>query len=165
MSRYNLTSQSHGDHGTLISNWVEERALLQTTGVTRYDPVHHEGVLPSNTHTRIISHIATTDYTQPQSRLDYQRPDAKDYSEKIFHLAQWNDATRAQRYIQCGMPPVKENEFESTYGRSYKAVPHTAGNSSVSSFFPTLYQSNPSTAARPRTARTPESFMKHEHSD
>jgi hypothetical protein len=53
LARYNLEhgDPSHGDHATLISNWVEERALREKTGQTRHQVI--------NTHHRILLVVAS----------------------------------------------------------------------------------------------------------
>jgi len=164
MSRYNLTSQSRGDHATLIANWVEERALLTTTGVTRNEPLALEGIIPSTTHSRIISHsqCETSNFpTETNSNISYHLHDCKNYSSmnKIHNIAKWNETTRNKRFSESQIIEPIENNFETNYQRNYKNIPGHTNNNNSSSFFPTLYQSNPMASQRDRVIRSPESFL------
>lgn len=57
-ARYNLEhgDPSHGDHATLIANWVEERALRNTTGHTRHSELALEKVVDMGTFQRCVAH-------------------------------------------------------------------------------------------------------------
>lgn len=65
---YNKKSEPRGEHGTLIGNWVEERALQQTTGFTRYEDLAIEKKALDQTQDRIVSHRDNAD--AGQARLE-----------------------------------------------------------------------------------------------
>ena len=68
IARYNLEhgDPSHGDHATLIANWVEERALRSATGHTRHSELALEKVVDMRTFQRCIAH---TDNQQRRTSL------------------------------------------------------------------------------------------------
>src|SRR4051794_34839952 len=53
---YNKHSQSRGEHGTLIGNWVQETALLNSTGESRHSSLSMEKVWFSRTADRVVAH-------------------------------------------------------------------------------------------------------------
>jgi hypothetical protein len=53
---YNKRSEPRGEHGTLIGNWVEERALKSLTGHTRYEDLTLEKKALNQTQARIVAH-------------------------------------------------------------------------------------------------------------
>ena len=52
---YNKGVTPRGDHGTMIGNWVEERALQQFSGHTRR-PGYEDTIEGSKTKGRIVEH-------------------------------------------------------------------------------------------------------------
>jgi hypothetical protein len=61
---YNKKSEPRGEHGTLIGNWCEERALQQATGFSRLENLALEKKALNQTQDRIIAHRDNADAGQ-----------------------------------------------------------------------------------------------------
>lgn len=155
-SRYNLVDTAAGDHADMIGNWVEERALKEATGVTRHEPMHLQGIV-SNTHQRVIAHSQCD--TVKETWMHAQHPPVELTTEpKLFNIAKWNDETRQARFSAGEFKGVEQPTYVSMSHSAYVDNPSQITNQS--SFFPSMYKSNPIPQQRQVINRTPESYLR-----
>ena len=111
-ARYNLEhgDPSHGDHATLIANWVEERALRTTTGHTRHSQLALEKVVDMRTFHRCIAH---SDDQQRRSSLYKEEFKEHSIDPNASKVSQQQPLTRTDsRTTNC----TGGNRMHSLYG-------------------------------------------------
>lgn len=86
---FNKVPMAMGDHGTLIGNWVEERALRDATGFERHVPFTGAASAASLSDMRIVTHSDNMDddskkhMKQSIAKTSFQRPDARAYKQEV----------------------------------------------------------------------------------
>lgn len=89
MGLYNKFGEPRGTHGTLIGNWLEERALQQASGFSRYQPYNENKRSLPHTNLRIIEHTANADKPGQKVSVNtstYRAPSHEAYGDKFFNL-------------------------------------------------------------------------------
>jgi len=132
---YNKSWQARGSHGTLINNYVEERALADQTGYARHQDFAQEKNNISNANyslSRVIRHF-DDDTRAPKSSMThttYQTPSETDYQQtlKEYNKQKWEISDRAS--VVAGM---KSN-------KTYSQIQFGSESFSVPSPFKSTYQ-------------------------
>lgn len=85
---YNKRTEPRGDHGTLIGNWYEERALQGTTGYTRHAPYALEKTALPDTNERNICHSDHRDFPNVRESIatsSFAPPTEEHWPDKFYH--------------------------------------------------------------------------------
>lgn len=107
---YNKAVQARGSHGTLIDNWVEERALAEHTGQTRYgDQSKYNWQDCLLTEYRINYHSNNCN-GDPNNRsiqsLHYQPYGPKNFSERTFFMKSYSEPKTGKARLGNTHEPV-----------------------------------------------------------
>ena len=96
IARYNLEhgDPSHGDHATLIANWVEERALRHTTGHTRHSELALEKVVDMHTFQRCVAHSDDQQRATSLYKEEFKEHVIDPNMSKQFNNLKWDEDTR-----------------------------------------------------------------------
>lgn len=84
---FNKKAEPRGEHGTLIGNWVEERALMHTTGHTRHYELALEKQSFTRTNDRTIAHSDNMDSRLKESttHATYRAPPSGSFQPKLYN--------------------------------------------------------------------------------
>jgi len=117
-SGYNKTSKG----GARVGNWVEELALRDATGSTRYEDFRQKGV--SKTDNRVVAHSDqqhAKDYqgsskTQIPSRNSQYRPEQKVGPRAAKRMAEMR---RAAKQMEAEVPEVDQTDYTSSNSAAF----------------------------------------------
>lgn len=94
MGLYNKYSEPRGSHGTLIGNWLEERALKQASGYQRYRPYKDDSKCLPQTNLRVVEHSANADRPGQKVSVNtstYTVPPASFHADKFYNLSSYKN--------------------------------------------------------------------------
>lgn len=154
---YNKHSQPRGDHGTLIGNWVEERALKEHTGISRKPELHESRCFFDNSDLRMVWHSNNRDHEYKESiaSSSFLSPQRGAYKPKVFHRTSYKwgeDGSKAAR--SKGLTQITIGKDELSYATSYRdAHLPSAGSRKLE---------RPHTASLHRIPRTTPARLRHQ---